>query len=291
MNNIPLVSVIIPFYNEKENQVRRAIDSILNQTYLYIEIVIVLDNPNNMLIDSIVNRYVETCNNINYLKNSENIGISGTRNIAISISNGKYIAYNDGDDYSHPTRIEKQVNFLEKHLDVDVCGAGLIWRDESNPNFSFRTLDKRPFEESIKFVCPVPNPTFITRKVNFYNFGIYNPNLRKSEDFDLMVRWFVKGAVFENINDYLVDYYRDMSGSNSRISEETWLGTKIRLKYRKVLKLNLSNYIKIFLYDIPFFILLPRFVVNKLVFLKNRLFQNYLNLATLMLVYSIKNWF
>ncbi len=82
-----------------------------------------------------------------------------------------------------------------------------------------------------------------------------------------------------------------MSGSNSRISEETWLGTKIRLKYRKVLKLNLSNYIKIFLYDIPFFILLPRFVVNKLVFLKNRLFQNYLNLATLMLVYSIKNWF
>lgn len=115
----PLVSVIIPVYNS-EKYLQLAIDSILNQTYTNLELILVNDCSTD--------RSKEICQSnkdprIIYLENKENLGITETRNNGFAKASGKYIAILDNDDISLPFRVEHQVKFLEAHPDFGMCGT------------------------------------------------------------------------------------------------------------------------------------------------------------------------
>jgi len=264
----PLVSVVLTYYKENEHQVHRSLGSIINQTYPNIEIIVVLDNPENELIIAIVRTYQEKYSNIIFNINEKNAGVSISRNIAIKMAVGEYVVFQDGDDYSYPDRIEKQVRFMQANQDIDLSGTGTVWKDENKSKYQFFFNDKRPVNERIKYYCPVVNGTLIAKRQSFEKYG-YLPDKRKAEDYYFMVNWFLQGAKFDNLDEYLLDYYRDVSGANTRIREESIAGIKLRLKFGKKLKLEFKHYLKIFFYDIPFWILLPRKLVNYLAFLNN----------------------
>lgn len=105
----PLVSVIVPTYNRPQ-QIVETIDSIIEQTYKNIEIIVVNDAGPD--IESVISQFKDRCN-IEYLRHTENRGLAATRNTGIQAANGKYIAYLDDDDIYYPEHIEKLVNFLE----------------------------------------------------------------------------------------------------------------------------------------------------------------------------------
>lgn len=270
MQSVTLVSFILLFYREKSFQVERAIKSAINQTYENLEIIIILDDPLSENIIKIVNRYCQLNKKLKFYINDKNLGIPQTRNRAIKLARGKYIAFLDGDDECLPERITLQIEFMDKNPMVDISGTGIVWKDESNPKNIFWIQPNRNISEVIKRYCPVVQGSMITLKDNFQKYGYYNELKRTSEDYDLMLRWYLKGAIFDNLSDYLVTYYRDISGQNANIRQETIDGIKTKLKYRKILNLNFKDYFIIFLYEIPFFILLPRKVVNKLVFFVNQ---------------------
>jgi glycosyltransferase involved in cell wall biosynthesis len=104
------ISVIIPTYNGSRN-IKRAIQSVFNQDYPNIEIIVVNDASTDDTVD-----LVESIKDsrIKLLKHLENRGVSAARNTGIKASTGKYIAFLDDDDEWLPTKLSKQVEYLEK---------------------------------------------------------------------------------------------------------------------------------------------------------------------------------
>jgi glycosyltransferase involved in cell wall biosynthesis len=133
LDNQPLVSVTIPVYNA-EKYLKETIESILNQTYKYFELIIVNDASTDGSKELILSFKDPR---ILYLENSENSGIVYTRNHCLRYATGKYIAILDADDIALPTRLEKQVEFLESHSDYGYCGSYYEVVD-SNGNFTVR---------------------------------------------------------------------------------------------------------------------------------------------------------
>ena len=117
---MPKVSVLMPLYKTNECFLREAIESILNQTFTDFEFLILDDCPEDSR-ERIVQSYKDK--RIKYSKNEHNLGITPTRNKLIDMAKGEYLAIFDHDDISLPTRLEKEVKYLDENPDVGVVGT------------------------------------------------------------------------------------------------------------------------------------------------------------------------
>lgn len=114
-----LVTVLMPVFNS-ELYISEAINSILKQTYQNFEFLIINDGSTDSS-DKIIRSFEDS--RIKYIDNKINKGIVSTLNQGLEYSTGKYIARMDADDISAPTRLAKQVNFLETNPDYKLCGS------------------------------------------------------------------------------------------------------------------------------------------------------------------------
>ncbi len=130
-----LVSIIMPVYNV-EKYIGEAIESVLNQSHSNLELIVIDDcTPDKSM--EIAKTYTDS--RIVFCKNPKNLGLAQTRNTGMRVSKGKYIAMLDSDDIATPDRIGKQVAYLEKHIDVGICGTGykLFGNNEKTPKQKF----------------------------------------------------------------------------------------------------------------------------------------------------------
>lgn len=115
----PLVSVIIPVYNAAEH-LRACVDSVIAQTWLSVEIIIIDDGSTDGSL-SIANSY---CSNNIKVISQPNQGASSARNEGLKVANGEYIQFLDADDLLSPDKIEQQVRLLEKNpRNIAVCST------------------------------------------------------------------------------------------------------------------------------------------------------------------------
>lgn len=162
----PLVSVVMPAYNG-EKYIREAIESVLNQTYNNLELIIVEDcSADDTLY--VIQKYQDT--RIHLYVNTENKGIAYSTNLGIHNSNGKYIALLDDDDVALPKRLEWQVDFMEKHKEVDVLGGRSAMIDAEG---AFIRYDKEP----------IYNSNYIHANLLFYNKKFANGTTMIRSDF------------------------------------------------------------------------------------------------------------
>lgn len=164
-NNNPLVSVVMPAYNA-EKYIGEAIDSILGQTYQNIELVII-DDASTDGTRSVLNKISDERVKLYY--NDVNRGISYTTNSGIEKCLGEFIALMDDDDVATQNRIEEQVDFLNKHKEIDIVGGSLENIDEEGKHLSFDTATKT-------------NPKYIKAMLLFCNWKFANATamIRKS---------------------------------------------------------------------------------------------------------------
>ena len=142
---MPKVSVLVPLYNTDESYLKEMIESVLNQTFSDFELLLLNDSPENNCIRRIVDSYCDE--RIRYLENSENLGISASRNKLLEMAGGEYLAIFDHDDVCLPNRLELQVAYMDDHPEVGVCSG---WALEIPRN----RICKYPEEnESIKQSC------------------------------------------------------------------------------------------------------------------------------------------
>lgn len=121
-----LVSVVIPFYSNKE-WLRESLKSVFDQTFTDFEVIIVNDGSNEDITD-VIDLYK---GRILYYQ-QENKGPAAARNLGISKAKGKYIAFEDSDDVWLPTKLEKQISFMEdRRLVWSHTGFYNWWPDEN----------------------------------------------------------------------------------------------------------------------------------------------------------------
>ena len=128
------VSVIITTYG-KPTKLKRAIDSIINQTYPNIELIVVDDNGfgslNGIETEAIISNFSDK-NNIFYIKHDKNKNGAAARNTGIGKSTGEYIAFLDDDDIYLPQRIEKSMDFMKKNSSIDGVCVGVAYAQYGN---------------------------------------------------------------------------------------------------------------------------------------------------------------
>ena len=221
---MPEVSVIMPVFNTKEEFLRKAVESILNQTYKDFEFIIVNDGSENNAEEVILSYKDER---INYFKQS-NAGAAASRNNAIKIAAGKYIAIVDSDDIYYNTRLEKMVDYLDKHPDISLVGT---WYKINNK------IIRLP--EVIGIVdlladCCTTLPLMRKSHIEKYNL-YYDESLICAEDYDLYARTagFLKIA---NIQEALFDYRVYISNTSTTKREERIISSfKVQDKILKYL--------------------------------------------------------
>jgi glycosyltransferase involved in cell wall biosynthesis len=115
---LPLVTVVIPTYKRARQFLRRAIDSILQQSHQELEIIVIDDNipdsAHRLETEQLLAEYHHEPR-IKYLQNKQNLGGSLTRNVGINAANGEYITFLDDDDLYLPAKIETQLQLMEAH--------------------------------------------------------------------------------------------------------------------------------------------------------------------------------
>ena len=193
----PLVSVIMPNYNTPEEFLRAAIDSILNQTYKNIELIIVDDASTQNDVE-IIRSYRDE--RIVLLVNESNRHVSYTLNRALAHVKGEYVARMDSDDISLPDRISRQVRFLEHHPDIDVLCAQARMIGERKGVYAAGLQNWEIMKTHVFFNCPVIHPSVMFRasflKQNDMQYSIQEA-YQAAEDYELWSRCIFAGKMSE----------------------------------------------------------------------------------------------
>jgi glycosyltransferase involved in cell wall biosynthesis len=215
------VSVIMPVYNGALT-VRLAIESIINQTYKDWELIVV-DDCSNDSTPLILKEMAELDERIVIYRNSSNLGIAASLNVALGRSTHELIARMDADDYSLPNRFAAQVSFLESHLAVDILGTAIELVDNKGESLGCERRPER-HEDIIALIykeIPVFHPTVMMRKSFIRSVGGYDARRRsKADDLELWLRVYRKFR-FHNLQEVHLRYCIPGKFRLSELAERT----------------------------------------------------------------------
>lgn len=200
------ISVIMAVYNDSE-YLAESINSILEQSYTDFEFIIV-DDCSTDGCDEIIKHYSKIDQRIIQFQNEKNTGLPSCLNFAITKSKGRFIARMDGDDISHPDRLDKQLAFMNENTGIDICGTGIVYIDSDGVEVgkADMPLTHNEIKKTINRKSPFAHPSVLIRKEFFENYGGYDETLRRKQDYDLWSRGMINGAKYSNLPDHLVQY-------------------------------------------------------------------------------------
>jgi glycosyltransferase involved in cell wall biosynthesis len=206
----PRVSVLIGVYNNATT-LHRAIDSILAQTVTDLELLLIDDGSSDespALIASAATRD----SRVRTLTMPENVGISRSLNEGLRAARAPVVAVQDADDYSAPSRLERQLAVLDARPEVAVVGTRMHEVDPSGrrlaPRTSFRAGE---VNDVLMRFNPIPNTSAAFRRDVALALGGYDPRYRYSMEYDLWLR-IAEKHVLVTLEDALST--RVMSGTN-----------------------------------------------------------------------------
>lgn len=238
------VSVLMCAYKEPIEWFSKAIDSILNQTYKDIELIVIVDNPKN--VEMI--KYLQNINDkrLQMFVNEENKGLVLSLNRGLKICSGEYIARMDADDISELDRIAKQVNYLEKN-NYDLIGSFFRQFNDNNI-YSDMILPISDYycKKTLLYGSCCAHPSWIFKRKVLDDLHEYR-NVPCCEDYDFLIRCSLYNYKIGNIPERLLNYRINNSGiSQSNRNKQLLITHFLQKKYRKHKKVNiieLNNYI------------------------------------------------
>lgn len=222
-----LVSILIPTFNNG-HYVAEAINSALNQTYKDIEIVVVDDGSTDGT-QKVLEYFTKKFPQIKMVR-TENQGIAKARNLAFSLSTGKYIAVMDSDDLMSPERIEKELAVLKEH-DVDFVYSHYLQADE---HAKVGGGIEAPEDLSIENVLEgftAPHVTILAKRKCFEEHP-YRPEFTTNDDLPLILDWLTSGYTYKLVPDALmIVRYHALSVSKTKDKEIKEFTAKMRKEY------------------------------------------------------------
>jgi glycosyltransferase involved in cell wall biosynthesis len=217
----PKLSIVMSVYNA-EVYLRKAIDSVLNQTFKEFEFIIVDDCS----IDSskeIIKSYNDE--RIILIENQQNLGLSKSCNFAISKAKSEIIVRMDSDDICYPNRLEVQYQYLQDHPDVVLIGsnADIIDMEDKFIHKTNLPLTDDALKTSVKHKATFIHPSVAYRKACFEKVGgYYEPIKHYFEDFILWNQLASLGK-FHVIEESLIQYRVVMNSISTTIASPKYL--------------------------------------------------------------------
>lgn len=189
---MPIISVILPTYN-RANFIRNSIDSVLNQTFEDIELIIVDDGSSDDT-PNIINTYKDS--RIKYIRFPNNKGVSHARNAGIKASAGQYIAFQDSDDTWDLTKLEKQYDYLMSNPNYNVvytkmrCNCSeLSIPDFYTPNDTITENELSGFiYKPLLIRNYIGAPTLLIEKSIITESNLFDESMKSLEDWDFILR-------------------------------------------------------------------------------------------------------
>ena len=187
-----LVSVIVPTYGGGK-YISRTVDSVLNQTYPHVEVVVVDDNgvgtENQLKTEKEMLRYAND-KRVKYVCHEVNINGAAARNTGVKNSDGEFIGLLDDDDIYHPDKIQKQVEML-KSLDesygVTYC-SNEVYRDDTKVSEAHVYKDGYVFGDIMQSAIQICTPSLLMRRTAYEGIGGFDETFRRHQDLEFMVR-------------------------------------------------------------------------------------------------------
>ncbi len=239
MNKAPVVSVVMSVYNGAKF-LDKAINSILAQTYTDFEFLIVNDGSTDNSLN-IINRAKKNDSRIKII-DQENEGLVTSLNKAISKASGKYIARMDADDISMPTRLEKQVKFLDSMSKVDILGTGFIFFNSNGSELGRQgvLVNDADIKRELCLRNPYGHGSVMMRREIFNQLGGYSNDVGPVEDYDLWLR-FAKISTMAGLPDFLYKWRINPSGiSQTNSSLQHTKASELATSFRRTHKYSVT---------------------------------------------------
>lgn len=181
-----LISVVMPTYN-REKTIGRAIESIINQTYYNIELIIV-DDCSTDKTHEIVEKYRDK--RIKYYKLKTNHGACYARNYGIQKSKGEYIAFQDSDDEWDKDKLNFQIkNMKINNSDIDFCEY-IKYDGENSVKFptkkELNRIKRKGYEKALRYGNFISTQLLLVKRYCFDNYK-FDENLPRLQDYDLVL--------------------------------------------------------------------------------------------------------
>lgn len=209
------ISVLMSTYKEPLEWTETAINSILNQTYHDIELVVIVDDPQNKELIEKLQEIQSKNKALKIIVNRYNMGLVKSLNNGLNYCTGKYIARMDADDISLPTRLEEELNFLTKY-GYDIVGCRFESFFENEVVGSRAVPSKSNIcAKMLKYTDCVAHPTWLVKKDVYKNLEGYR-EIDACEDYDFLIRASLKGYEIACINKCLFRYRHNPESISSK---------------------------------------------------------------------------
>jgi len=246
------ITVGIPFHSGiKPVYFQRAVDSILEQTALPREILLIQDGPVGRELSELSTYYQASDERVVSLVIPQNMGLAYALNLSILSSHTTYYARMDADDIAVPNRLELQMDFALQNPEIDVIGGFAQDIDVNGSSIRQRRVPTT-HQQILRLLWANPfiHSSVMFRRQAILDVGLYSQNLRKRQDYDLWFRCAKSRLQFANIPKTLI-YYRftpeTLCRNNWRVS-----AIHVRIGWRGCWLVKASPYAFIGL-TIPFF--------------------------------------
>lgn len=195
------------YFGERGSYLKQSLDSILRQTVLPAEIVLVKDGPLNTELDKIICKY----KTVFYKKKiffhtfqlKKNCGLGIALNYGLKNCKYNLVARMDTDDICLEKRFEKQLDFMLKNINISVVGSDVSEFSENSLNIYYKKMPQKNFYKFSKLRNPLSHPSVMFKKEDIFFVGNYQP-CANFEDFYLWIRLIKNGFKIANISTPLV---------------------------------------------------------------------------------------
>lgn len=247
----------------------RAIDSILQQTFTDWELILCDDGSTDNTYEVAQEYACRYCDKIVLLRNEKNMHLAATLNKCLTIAKGEYIARMDADDKNKPNRLEKEVDYLDKHEDIDCVGCGMIVFDE-NGERGIRLNIEYPTKDFLIHTTPFAHPTIMMRKKTYNSLGGYTTSKKslRCDDIELWFRFYAAGYKGYNLQEALYYYHESESDFKKRTLKSSWETFEVCISGYKMLNYPFWKYIYAFKH------ILSALIPDKIMFYYHRMCDN-----------------
>jgi glycosyltransferase involved in cell wall biosynthesis len=217
--NKPLVSVVMACYQEALQWLDTAVDSILKQTFNACELIVVVDDPNNQGIISLLNEKRKTDQRLKVLINEQNMGLPRSLNRGFAIASGEFFARMDADDIAAPQRLELQVHYFTENPEVDLLGTAITNIDQAGNILGVKQFLTQPeaIKKAIAYRSVACHPTWMMKRSVYDTIGGYR-YFPSSEDYDFLYRVLDAGFKVANLPQPLLEYRLHDASMTSALS-------------------------------------------------------------------------